>query len=441
MERVIIDFFKKNNLKLNNSKLVVAVSTGLDSMGLVFLLSSMRAEYNLKINVAHVNHKVREESKEEEEYIRAFCKANNLELDVLELDESVGNFQSFAREKRYSFFHEILKRENADYLLLAHHGIDNIETILMRLIRGSNLRGYGGIYGVVDFYNYKILRPFINLKKADIEAYVKANNIKYFEDRTNKEDIYTRNRIRNNIIPLLFEEDKNVEAKFSEFSYIIENASLLVEAKINEIVSKFNFTKNSVSFKIDEFLVHNEFIQVEVLFSLLKKYNLSKMNILELLDVIKSDKANIKVIKDNEYTFIKEYDKISILYYTYKVLDTSIEITKEGKYNISDNIEIIVTKRDSQMIQKSNGLWYNSNNLPLVARSRADGDRILLESGYKKVKDLLIDLKVGIKKRDNIVVLEKDGEVLALLGIRKSVKLKEIKENDLYIEMRVKDER
>ena len=149
-----------------------------------------------------------------------------------------------------------------------------------------------------------------------------------------------------------------------------------------------------------------------------------------------SKKKNIKVEYKDSFTFVKEYDRIIILYYLTKPIVVDLEIDGTKSKIINDTIEINVTKTDGNYIPSNDKLWYNSNMLPVRIRSRKPGDKILLENGYKKVKDLLIDLKVGILKRENILIMEKDEEILAVIGIRKSVNLKKQENNDILINVR-----
>lgn len=437
MEKLVTNFFKVNNLKLNNKTIVVAVSTGVDSMVLLNIFNNIKNEYKLKIHIAHVNHQVRQESKIEEEFLKDYAKANNLEFHLKRLTAPEDkNFQSFAREERYSFFNEVIDEVKADYLLLAHHANDNMETIIMRLLRGSNLRGYAGIKGVTSYENYSLVRPLIEVDKEDLLEYAKEQNLTYFEDSSNIEDIYTRNRIRKDIIPVIISEEKDASSKFLELSKTLFEASDIISSKVVNIINTYNKKEDEISFQKEEFLKLSEFFQIEVLFEILKKYKLSKANIIEIINLIKSSKANLKVEFKESFTLVKEYDKITLLFYLDKPFDFEMIIDKVGTYTINDTIAVFVLKSDVNNKEKASSLWYNSSMLPVKIRSRKAGDKILLESGFKKVKDLLIDLKVGVLKRDKVIILEKDEDILAILGIRKSIKLKEIKDNDIIIEIK-----
>ena len=191
------------------------------------------------------------------------------------------NFQSEARIKRLSFFNEVMDKYNSKYLFLAHHLNDDIETSLMHIIRGSNIKGYSGIDEVViNKKNKYILRPFLTVLKEDIIKYCNENNIKYFEDESNSSDVYTRNRVRHNIIPLLFEENKSFDKQFKEFKETLQYSYNLLIDKRDEVIKQLTTVKNDqIIIDVDKFNEVDEFLKTEVLFEILKKYEFAKTNI------------------------------------------------------------------------------------------------------------------------------------------------------------------
>jgi len=440
MDKVLIDFFEKNCLKLNDSTIVIAVSTGVDSMALLHAFLKLREEYSLNLHVAHFNHRKRKQSEEEEAFLRSFCASRSLPFHLRRLEEEVkGNFQSFARKKRYEFFREVSETVGADYLALAHHANDNVETILMRIMRGSNLKGYSGMDAVLPFHGLLLIRPFLDIRKEDIMSYAKEEGIRYYQDESNFQDIYLRNRIRKTVVPALFQEDPNVHLKFREFAETLKEADLLLEERIKWFLEKVERREDRIRFAEEDFQGLNDFLQIEVLFELLKEYQFSKSSIEEIRKLILSEKKNLKVFYKGKVTFVKEYGTISL----YKgLLETPVFdllITGPGTYKISDKICVNVIKKESADIPNPDDLWYNSNMLPLRIRTRRPGDKILLDVGYKKVKDLLIDKKIGILDREQAIICEKDGEILAVLGIRKSSLVKEIKHNDIIVKVERKN--
>ena len=147
-------------LEINdNTPLVVGCSAGPDSMALLHYLNN---NTNNKIICVHINHNIRKESKTEEQYLEKYCKQHNIIFEKMIITKyNKNNFENEAREKRYQFYEKILHKYNTKYLFLAHHGDDLIETILMKIIRGSNIEGYAGIKKISHVNDYYIIRPLL----------------------------------------------------------------------------------------------------------------------------------------------------------------------------------------------------------------------------------------------------------------------------------------
>ena len=176
---------------LKNKKILVACSTGIDSMVLLDLCLKYLNKEN--IGIAHINHKKRIESETEEEFIKNFAGKENLNIYIKHLSlNNDSNFQSWARKERYEFFKEIVKTYKYDYVLLAHHADDNLETILMRLLKSSSLKGYAGIEQLTTYQGINIYRPLLKVDKEFISWYAKENNLIYFNDCSNEEDDYQK---------------------------------------------------------------------------------------------------------------------------------------------------------------------------------------------------------------------------------------------------------
>ncbi|MBP5407793.1 MAG: tRNA lysidine(34) synthetase TilS, partial [Bacilli bacterium] len=341
------DFFKKNNLDIKNKKFIIGVSTGVDSSVLLDLFIKNKNIDNNNIIVCHVNHHKREESAIEEEYIKKYCLDNNLKLYVKELyfDEEKDNFQSLARTKRLEFFKNVIEKENGSFLVLAHHLQDLAETIILRISRGSSLAGYAGINECYYNDNYYLIRPLININKDEIYEYAKSNNITYFEDSSNDSDLYTRNKIRHNVIPSLVDLNSDILTKFKEFSDVLFNASSVINDIRDEFIKdNVSFNNKNFSFSRNVFNSLNSYMQEEVLFELLKPNNLSEKNILELLKIIHSNKSNFSLIFKNKFEITLEYDLVLINYdYKKNNENVSILIKDIGNYPVSDNLSIFVT--------------------------------------------------------------------------------------------------
>ena len=182
--------FLLNKVKLTKEDVIVAgVSAGPDSMALLYILEDIRKKIPFKIIVAHINHNLRKESEEEASFLKEYCLAHNIIFEYMKIEEyGDDNFHNEARNIRYRFYDELINKYHANYLMTGHHGDDLMETILMRLTRGSTLRGYSGFSSIIDKGNYQIIRPLIFVTKKDLENFDKENNIPYRIDKSNFKD-------------------------------------------------------------------------------------------------------------------------------------------------------------------------------------------------------------------------------------------------------------
>ena len=430
----LLNFLKLNNLDWNHKTFVLAVSTGIDSSVLLDKFIKLSKEEDIKIVVAHVNHNRRKASIIEEEYIRKYTKEQGIPCYVKNLlfKEDETNFQAVAHEKRFEFFNEVMDEVNGDYLVLAHHALDNIETVLIRLMRGSSIAGYAGINPVYKARNkernYYIIRPLIGLTRNDIEQYQKAANVKYFEDESNSHDEYFRNRLRHNIIPIMVEECPDLDKKVYEFSEVIRNASRIIynlrDEYINNNVAKAN---NVLTFSKTSLLNLDSYLALEVLFELLKPLMLSSGVVNEVKKIIETTSGSFNNLVCKTLRLEICYDEIKLILHPNvqddnNLKDLYIVIDEAKDYIINDKLKICVKKISDNCITNLWELCYNK--LPLVIRTRRDGDKIKLKPGYKKINDLFIDKKIPQGERDNILLALDNDEVLMAFGLRKSEILK-----------------
>ncbi len=416
----------ENSFKFNlNDRIVIGCSTGPDSMALLDMLLKIRKKYNLDIIVAHVNHNVRKESFEEAEFLKKYCEENNLIFESM-IIENYGddNFHNEARNIRYNFFEDLVNKYDANYLMTAHHGDDLIETILMRMVRGSNLSGYSGFKSIVNMDNYYIVRPLILYTKDELEEYDKENNVQYYIDSSNLKDKYTRNRYRKYVLPFLKEEEKDVHLKFYKFSNTLLEASKFIDKARDRALNRV-IEDNKIL--IDKFLYEDTYLQKEILYYLLSEFYqddlilLSDRHINLILDLIRSDKANSFINLPNEVIARKNYNYFEIVKEIEDISTYEIEFDKVVMLPNNKKIEIINETKDNS----NNICRLNSKDivLPLIIRTRKIGDKMMVKNlnGTKKVKDIFIDKKVPISLRDTWpIVVDSTGKVVWIPGIKKS---------------------
>ena len=209
LKEQVINTIKKYNLIKENDSIVIGVSGGPDSICLLHILNELKNELNFKIYVAHINHMIREEADEETEYVKKFCKNLGIEcyikrIDVIEIANNLKRgTEETGRQIRYEFFNEILEKTNSNKIATAHNNNDKVETILMNILRGSGTSGLKGIEAIRD---NKYIRPLINTSREEIEEYCATNKLEPKIDKSNNENIYTRNKIRNIVITYIKQE-------------------------------------------------------------------------------------------------------------------------------------------------------------------------------------------------------------------------------------------
>lgn len=415
---------------------VVGVSGGADSMCLLAMFQQLLPTKNLIC--AHVNHNIREESVAEEEFVKDYCNKNNIIFETITFAKGKYS-ESDLRKKRYQFFDDIINKYQAKYLATAHHGDDLIETIMMRLTRGSNLKGYAGIELISKRKNYTILRPLLYLTKDEIIKYNEDNNIKYVTDESNFKDDYTRNRYRHYILPFLKKENKNVHLKYLKFS----NELLKYYNFVNEVVYKnIEDNYNNGVYNLRGFNNQDSLINRKIIEELLRLQYIDNLELItdkhvqSILRLV--NKSNGILNLPNNLVVEKSYDKL---------IFTSIKEKKEEfDYILKDGLELPYGK--IEIIDKSDD---NSNycikldskeiSLPLHIRTRRNGDKIKVKNlnGTKKVKDILIDEKIPIKDREKIIILtDNENNILWIPGIKKS-SFDKSKNYDIIIKYKLKE--
>ena len=424
-----------NITKINNiddEYIIVGVSAGPDSMALLHMLINNTSK---KIICTHINHNVRKQSNEEEAFLKKYCIDNNIIFESMKItDYKENNFENEARKKRYEFYEKILNKYNSHTLLLAHHGDDLIETVLMKIIRGSNLEGYAGIKTYSKQKNYTIIRPLLNLTKEDIIKYNQENKIKYYIDNTNNNDKYTRNRIRLNLLPLLKKENKNIHMKFLKYSNTLQEYYNYVEDITTKKIEK-DYKNNTIDISI--FNKEHPFMKKNIIFYILSElYNnesniIKDKNINDILKLIDNTKPNLKIILPKGLIAKKEYNKIIF------IKEKNKKNTKY-KYTLKNTMKIenIIIKKEKEIDSDGNNVCrLNSKELklPLYIRNKKNGDYIYLlgTNGRKKIKDIFIENKMPLNKREAYPLLvDANDTILWIPNIKKSKY--NVKKDELY---------
>lgn len=408
LQKIIENEYVKKITK--NEYIVIAVSGGVDSSVLLDLM--LKGGY--KVVIAHVNHHKRKESENEEKYLRDFAKNNNIPIEVLNYYYEQNNFQAEAHDERYKFFLDVAHKYQAKYVLTAHHAYDNFETIMMNIIKGSNLYGYAGISEALEYEDIIILRPLLTFAKEDIYDYAKKHNITYFEDSSNQSDDYLRNRIRHNVIPILLNENPNLVNSITNYSkqafgafHVLRNQTL-------------KFLNGEESFDSTSFLKLPRALQKDVLNYLFEQNEITSSDnkIKDVIELITNNKPNLVYDLGNDYQFVKAYETCMI-----KKPSTNFIVNEE--LYLYDTVVIdgygSFYFRHKALENATDYLPLSKNEIyPLTIRTREDGDRLIIGEGHKKLKDFLIDHKVPLEERDKLIVVTNgNNEIIWVMGYYK----------------------
>lgn len=231
------DTVKKHGLIKKGEKILVALSGGPDSVALLYLLIGLKYEYKLGLHIAHLDHMLRKDSAKDAEFIRKLGKRLKIPvtcegINIKEIAKK-GSVEEVARNARLGFLFKAAKDIKADRIALGHNLDDQAETVLMRILRGTGLYGLSGIAPSRNIAGFNIIRPLIEIKRREIEAFLKRKKIKARIDISNAKDIYFRNRIRNSLIPLLEKKyNKNIkevlanlaQSAASDYDYLAQAA-------------------------------------------------------------------------------------------------------------------------------------------------------------------------------------------------------------------------
>ena len=416
MENLFLNHLEKNFPSISVSKLIIAVSGGVDSIVLFHLCLKLK----LNFFVAHCNFKLREkESDLDEKFVKDLAIKHNIKFYTKSFNtKKLSNndnksIQMVARELRYSWFEELSKELNVKHILTAHHLDDSLETFLINLSRGSGIDGLLGIPKVND----TVFRPLLIFKKDEILSYAKENKITWREDSSNKKNEYLRNQIRLEVLPKLKEINPNLLENFSKSIDRLQQSKSIIKDKMDDFVSDVSFTRDkNIYFEI------NKIKQVSnidaYLYELLKKYNFTQWDdIRDLLDS-QSGKQIIskthKLLKDREHLILAKNSELE---------NKSLLINKSSKEVVvsAGKIKISVAKKISK--QDLDVIYLDSDKLdfPLRVRSVLSGDYFYPfgMNGKKKVSKYLKDEKTSVFDKDKVLILETSkNKIIWVIGMR-----------------------
>ncbi|WP_433746146.1 tRNA lysidine(34) synthetase TilS [Falsibacillus pallidus] len=441
-ERKVSAFIERHGLVEKGDRIMVAASGGPDSLSLLHFLSRRTSLYGIELACITVDHMLRgKESHEDVLFMEGFCAALGIPCEAASIDikarmdEEGKGMQETARYHRYLFFEETLQDKGYTAIATGHHGDDQTETILMRLTRGALGKSRAGIPVQRPFGSGKIIRPLLCLNKNEIEEYCRFYELNPRRDPSNEKDDYTRNRFRHRVLPALREENPQFHEQFQRFGEELrEDEDFLQELTRAEMNKLWNKHQDQISFEITRFHQMPLPLQrrgIQLILNYLYEElpsSISAVHIDAVQQLLKSG-SNVSGQLDfpHHLKVIRSYNHCCFTFRQSASADPyEIELPVPGEITLPNGSAIIAGSSDSLPRKNGNSsicLDTTMLNLPLIVRTRRDGDRIAVKglNGTKKVKDIFIDCKIPARLRDSWpIVTDQSGEILWMPGIKKS---------------------
>lgn len=328
LKEKVLNTILKNELIKYGDTIVIGVSGGPDSITLLHLLQSFKKELGIKIIVCHINHMLREEAIEDEEYVKEYCIKENIPYYIKrESVQEVAKKQKIGTEEagrkiRYSFFEEIAKKYNANKIATAHTANDNAETVLLNILRGT---GVFGLRGIDPIRNERYIHPLIECTRKEIEEYCVENNLEAKIDKTNAQNIYTRNKVRNSLIPYIEKEfNPNIIQGINRLANIAREETKYIESNVIKVYEELLINEEKeIVLDLNKFNKVEEFLQKQIIrYSILKLLGttdgIEKKHIEDIIVLCRRNignkflipNKNVKILVKNRKIFFIAYPKL-----------------------------------------------------------------------------------------------------------------------------------
>lgn len=422
------EYIQSNNLINENEKILIAFSGGADSLALLLMLHALKEDLHIELGACHVNHMLRGKDAEEDEI---FCSevARKLSIPFYSIKKDVSGYakkkgmsvEVAGRELRYAFFKDIMVNHRYEKCATAHHQDDQVETVLLNLMRGSGLNGLTGMSPKREEY----IKPILFIKKEELLAYLKEQNWEPREDHTNNESIYQRNKVRNKLIPYIVE---NFNEDFPETIWrmtvlLREDLDFILE-QVGKVKSEYVEKRkdNRIVIRKEAFHQHKAVVS-RLLFEAIESVkgnftDIEEVHIRDMIALQKNETGKSIDIKDavvarNDYgNLIIERKKTdtereeNMLHEELKIPGTYVVDGKTIRFRYVERDEIVKDKKLR---------FFNGDVLEetVIVRNRQEGDRMrpFGMKGYRKLKNILIDKKISREDRDKLLVFQNRNEI------------------------------
>ncbi len=431
-------FLLQNRVPLKSKKFLLGVSGGSDSLSMLLAFCYLRNKYDLKLLVSHINYNLRgEESVADQKLLQKICFEKNILVEIKSIDgKSLG--EKGLRELRFQEFVKISKRDKIQNLCLAHNKDDQVETVLFNIVRGAGISGAAGIKKRLKLESGLLLtHPLLNIDRKQIVAFLQDQGVQWAEDSTNKQPIYTRNKIRLELLPWLKENlnSKAVENIF-EFSTILSQTHKFwkeqSKAKMKRLKIKGESEPGIFCFSIErlakELPLLRYYLYKEIYEEFTGEVDGFFRNHYNQIEKIFVSRGSVKIKLFEKMILIKEYDTLYFFDHDFQeslAEDEPLVLSKLVKVFVYNNCRIRLSKvsRIPEDFDKSTVAYLNYGKLemPLIIRSAVAGDRFVpvgMKKGHKKLKEFFIDEKVSKFERKRIPIITDTNGIVWIGGYR-----------------------
>ncbi|MGY0040130.1 tRNA lysidine(34) synthetase TilS [Pedobacter sp. NJ-S-72] len=409
-----LDFISQNSLFNPDQRILLAVSGGKDSV----VMAHFFKEAGFKFGIAHCNFGLRgEESQRDEGFVSSLATQLEVPLYVTHFAtkayaaEHKVSTQMAARDLRYHWFEELRQQESYDYIAVAHHQDDAIETVLLNLVRGT---GIAGLHGILPKRDY-LIRPLLFLSRTGIDETIDQNNFDFVEDSSNSSTAYARNKLRLGVIPLLKEINPNLEQtfehnilRFSETEMVLQHTVASLRTEICEE------RKDGIYLSLEKIRTLNP--KRLLVFELLKAYNFTEMVVEDLLNSLAKQSGTSFYSASHRLTLNRDELLLTVIrkeeVYTNKMIHPSDKVILFGNQTFDIAYSDLVAFENNP--QKA---FLDADKLifPIVIRTWHEGDRFMPIGmrNYKKLSDFFIDQKIPLPQKDSIpILINGNGDVV-----------------------------
>ena len=393
---------------IENKRLILALSGGIDSMVLADLLLKAKVDFVL----AHCNFHLRgEESDGDEQFVREFAERNGLKLFVKQFDTETYakqhglSIEMAARELRYAWFEELRQQLNYDYIAVAHHADDQLETFFINLLRGAGIRGLKGMQPV----NGNIIRPLLDYSREEIHQYAVENGIKWREDHTNAETQFLRNKIRHELLPVIDSISKEGRASILKSISHLASENELYRELVREKLSQIVMQKGDVQRWASLLPIEHPY-GMQLLFEWLRDYGFNSDQVHFIYEALNGQPGTAFFSPTHRVTIERDGLELTPLC---RQQNVHMELSYQQILN-DEHFEIDEFPRIAQ-------LDYDKLTFPLELRKWQAGDRFhpLGMKGSRLLSDFLKDLKLTTSQKENVcVLLTAGGEIVWVIGFR-----------------------